>query len=77
MGEMMNYIFRSLEKSEKRLNVVARTLRNQRQFNNNITIFATVATVNLIMGNMEMRKQSAKIKKLEREIEELKRSEKE
>lgn len=77
MGEMMNYIFRSLEKSEKRLNAVARSLRTQRQFNNNVTIFATAVTVNLIMGNVELRKQSSKIRKLEKEIEELKRSEKE
>lgn len=75
MGEVMNYIFRSLQSSERRLDVVSRTIGRQRKFNKSVTFFAVAVTANIIIGEVERREQAVKIKKLESEIEELKRLE--
>lgn len=75
MDEMMNYIFKSLQNTEKALDKVCRVMRNQTKFNKNMTFFAVAVTTNLIIGEIEKREQAARIRKLESEIEELKRSE--
>lgn len=75
MDEIMNYIFKSLQNTEKALDKVCRVMRNQTKFNKNIRFFAVAVTTNLIIGEVERREQAAKIRKLEREIEELKHSE--
>lgn len=75
MSEMVNYIFRSLQNSERRLDIVSRTIGKQRKFNKSVTFFAVAVTANLIVGEIERREQAVKIKKLESEIEELKRLE--
>lgn len=75
MGEVMNYIFRSLQSSERRLDIVSRTIGKQRKFNKSVTFFAVAVTANLMVGEIERREQAVKIKKLEGEIEELKRLE--
>lgn len=75
MSEMVNYIFRSLQNSERRLDIVSRTIGKQRKFNKSVTFFAVAVTANLIVGEIERREQAVKIKKLENEIEELKRLE--
>lgn len=75
MGEVMNYIFRSLQSSERRLDIVSRTIGRQRKFNKSVTFFAVAVTANIIIGEVERREQAVKIKKLESEIEELKRLE--
>lgn len=72
MSEMVNYIFRSLQNSERRLDIVSRTIGKQRKFNKSVTFFAVAVTANLIVGEIERREQAVKIKKLESEIEELK-----
>lgn len=75
MGETMSYIFRSLQNSERRLDIVSKTIYKQRKFNNSVAFFAVAVTANLIVGEVERREQAAKIRKLESEIEELKRLE--
>ena len=75
MGEMLTYIFSSLRSSEKRLDVITRVVRKQRSFDKQFTIFAALTTANLIVMKIEQKDQALRIRKLEKEIEELKRSE--
>lgn len=73
MCEIMNYIFRSLHNSDRRLDVISRAIRKQQKFNNCVAVFSVLVTMNFFIGEIERREQAAKIKKLESEIEELKR----
>lgn len=75
MSEVMNYIFRSLHNSDRRLDVISRAIRKQQKFNNCVAVFSVLTTMNFIIGEIERQEQAAKIKKLESEIEELKHSE--
>ena len=75
MGEMLTYIFSSLRSSEKRLDVVTRAVSKQRSFNKQLTIFAVMTTANLVVMKIEQKDQALRIRKLEKEIEELKRPE--
>lgn len=77
MGEMLTYIFGSLRSSEKRLNAVTRAVSKQRSFNKKLTIFATLTTAKLVVMKIEQKDQALRIRKLEKEIEELKRPERE
>lgn len=73
MCEIMNYIFRSLHNSDRRLDVISRAIRKQKKFNNCVAVFSVLVTMNFFIGEIERQEQAAKIKKLESEIEELKR----
>lgn len=75
MSEVVNYIFRSLHNSDRRLDVISRVIRKQQKFNNCVAVFSVLVTMNFIIGEIERQEQAAKIKKLESEIEELKHSE--
>lgn len=75
MSEVVNYIFRSLHNSDRRLDVISRVIRKQQKFNNCVAVFSVLVTMNFIIGEIERQEQAAKIKKLESEIEGLKRSE--
>lgn len=75
MGDMLTYIFSSLHTSEKRLDVITRAVSKQQSFNKQLTIFAVLATANLVAVEIDQRDQAVRIRKLEKEIEELKRSE--
>lgn len=75
MGEMMNYIFGSMKSSEIAIKNISRSLANQRVFNKSLKIFAVGVTVNLVISAIDRREQAEKIRKMEKEIEELKRSE--
>ena len=73
MCEIMNYIFRSLHNSDRRLDVISRAIRKQQKFNNGVAVFSVLVTMNFFIGEIERREHAAKIKKLESKIEELKR----
>lgn len=75
MGETMNYIFKRLQNTENALDNVYRVMRTQTKINKNTTLFAIAVVANLIIGEIEREKQEARIRKLEKEIEELKYSE--
>lgn len=46
MCEIMNYIFRSLHNSDRRLDVISRTIRKQQKFNNCVAVFSVLVTMN-------------------------------
>lgn len=72
MNDMITYIFSSLRKSERRLDIMSRAIGSQKRFNNQVVIFAGVTALNLISLYSEQSKQKKKIKQLEQEVEELK-----
>lgn len=75
MAEIMGYICGNLQITEKRLNAVAKALRSQNKINKSVTLFMIVFTINMVTATMEQQAQSERIRKLEKEIEELKRPE--
>ncbi len=75
MSDMLTYIFSSLRSSEKRLDAVAKELVKQRSFNAKVTIFVAMVILDDWLDYKERRDQSARIRKLEKEIEELKQPE--
>jgi len=75
MYEVFDYIFGTLKSTEMTMRNVQKTLRYQRNFNHNITVLACATTVCIVMNELSRQEQNKKIKKLECEIEELKRSE--
>lgn len=77
MIDMITYIFSSLRSSEKRLDAITRAVRKQGNFNAKLTVFAAVTTANLIIMQIEQKDQAMRIRKLEKEIEDLKHPERE
>ena len=75
MIDMITYIFSSLRSSEKRLDAITRAVRKQGNFNAKLTVFAAVTTANLILMQIEQKDQTMRIRKLEKEIEDLKHPE--
>lgn len=75
MSDMITYIFSSLRSSEKRLDAITRAVRKQGNFNAKLTVFAAVTTANLILMRIEQKDQAMRIRKLEKEIEDLKHPE--
>lgn len=75
MSDMITYIFSSLRSSEKRLDAITRAVRKQGNFNAKLTVFAAVTTANLILMQIEQKEQAMRIRKLEKEIEDLKHPE--
>ncbi len=75
MTDMITYIFSSLRSSEKRLDAITRAVRKQGNFNAKLTVFAAVTTANLIIMQIEQKDQAMRIRKLEKEIEDLKHPE--
>lgn len=75
MIDMITYIFSSLRSSEKRLDAITRAVRKQGNFNAKLTVFAAVTTANLIIMQIEKKDQAMRIRKLEKEIEDLKHPE--
>lgn len=75
MSDMITYIFSSLQSSEKRLDAITRAVRKQGNFNAKLTVFAAVTTANLILMQIEQKDQAMRIRKLEKEIEDLKHPE--
>lgn len=75
MSDMITYIFSSLRSSEKRLDAITRAVRKQGNFNAKLTVFAAVTTANLILMQIEQKDQAMRIRKLEKEIENLKHPE--
>ena len=72
MGEMVSYIFGTLQNTETAVRRIAKTLQLQRVVNRRVAIFTVVAAVNIIVLAKAVADQSEQIKKLNDEIEKLK-----
>lgn len=75
MNEMMRYIFESLQRSEKRLRVVGRFIRSQKNFNRDIMLLTTLTTVCLVAKEFEIRNIRREIESLKSKIKEIERTE--
>lgn len=75
MNEMMTYIFDSMKKSEKRLNVVARTLAAQKKLNRSFAGMSYVMAIAIVVDTIAIKDMKRTIYKLENEIKEMKSSE--
>ena len=72
MGELLTYILRNMDNTEKRFHTVAKVMKKQKSFNKSVTVFAVLTTTNFIVKNVRQNEQDTKIRKLEKEIEALK-----
>lgn len=77
MSEIMKYICRNMQLTEEKMNAIVRSLRAQHRFDKTVTLFMIVSVINVATYTIEQRTQAERIKKLEREIEKLKRPEEE
>lgn len=75
MGEILNYIFGSMKSTEMALKNINKALRNQSKLNNEVIIFSIAMTTYAVLSERDRRRQEKEIKRLSKEIEELKRSE--
>lgn len=73
MNEMIGYIFGSLRTSETSIKNIRRILREQARTNRMVTVFALSVTAYVFAAGIQNMKQYKEIKKLSRELEELKR----
>lgn len=73
MCEIMNYIFRSLDNSETAIRLIQKSMNKQARYNRKLSMFALVATVNMILMELDRVEQKKRIEKLEITIEEMKR----
>mgnify|MGYP000211216908 CR=1 FL=1 len=71
---MLTYIFSSLTVIGKKTGCCHKAVSNS-ELNKQITIFAALTTANLVVMKIEQKDQALRIRKLEKEIEELKRPE--
>lgn len=67
MEKMISYIFGNIENHEKSIRLIAKCLKNQDRINNATTAFAVMTTAYLYLANKE-------IKRLSKEVEELKKT---
>ena len=73
----MDYIFSNMKTSERKFDYVFKVIANQNAFNRAVVIFSFAATANIYLLEKQRRDQARQIKKLEKEIEELKHPERE
>lgn len=65
MCEIMNYIFRSLHNSDRRLDVISRAIRKQQKFNNCVAVFSVLVTMNFfLLVRLKDRSRQQKLKSL-------------
>lgn len=64
MCEIMNYIFRSLHNSDRRLDVISRAIRKQQKFNNCVAVFSVLVTMNFFLVRLKDRNRQQKLKSL-------------
>lgn len=75
MGEIINYIFSNMANTEVSLKRINKILRRQSKVNNNFMIFSVAMTAYAVMAERDRCRQEKEIKRLSKEIEELKGSE--
>ena len=64
MCEIMNYYFRSLHNSDRRLDVISRAIRKQQKFNNCVAVFSVLVTMNFLLVRLKDRNRQQKLKSL-------------
>lgn len=75
MNEMLNYIFGSLNASERAVKGINRTLQSQNSINARTTLCLFISTACILAMSAQIKEQSKEIEKLSDEVEELKKGE--
>ncbi len=70
---VMDYIFGSIEASERSIQNINHTLVKQRNFNRQLTLLVYMGVISALLSEVNRREQEKKINKLCKEIEELKK----
>lgn len=75
MDEMIRYIFTNLQNSETSIKTIDKTLYKQKSFNRFTILVTMIMGTNLIIQSIKNANMNSYIRKLEAEIEKIKRTE--
>lgn len=75
MNDLVSYIFRNMDATDKHLVCIYKVLVRQKKFNNAVTLFSAITTLNLLVAYAISKNMQQEIAALRKEIDELKESE--
>ncbi len=75
MNDLISYIFRNMDATDKQLVQIYKVLMRQNKFNKAMTLFGVVTALNLFVMCSDSKKMQQEIAALRKEIDELKESE--
>lgn len=75
MNDLVSYIFRNMDATDKHLIYIYKALVHQNKFNKAVTLFSVVTTLNLLAMRADSKKMQQEIAALRKEIDELNESE--
>lgn len=75
MNDLVSYIFRNMDATDKQLVRIYKALVHQNKFNKAVTLFSIVTTLNLLAMRADSKKMQQEITALRKEIDGLKESE--
>ena len=75
MNDLVSYIFRNMDATDKHLVNIYKALVHQNKFNKAVTLFSVVTALNLFAMRADSKKMQQEITALRKEIDELKESE--
>ena len=75
MNDLVSYIFRNMDATDKHLVRIYKALVHQHKFNKAVTLFSIVTTLNLLAMRADSKKMQQEITALRKEIDGLKESE--
>lgn len=75
MNDLVSYIFRNMDATDKHLIHICKALVHQNKFNKAVTLFSVFTTLNLLAMRADSKKMQQEITALRREIDELNESE--
>lgn len=75
MNDLVSYIFRNMDATDKHLVRIYKALVHQNKFNKAVALFSVVTTLNLLAMRADSKKMQQEIASLRKEIDELKESE--
>lgn len=75
MDEIMRYVFKHIDDTDKRMINIYKGLTRQNKFNKRIIFWSLLASINLYLNSIHNKKMQQEITALRKEIDELKESE--
>ena len=75
MNDLVSYIFRHMDATDKRFVCIYKAFVGQNKFNKAVTLFSVVTALNLFVMRADSKKMQQEIAALRKEIDELKESE--
>ena len=75
MNDLVSYIFRNMDATDKHLIHIYKALVHQNKFNKAATLFSVVTCLNLLAMRADSKRMQQEIVDLRKEIDELKESE--